>query len=95
MPGTQRTVVLALALALFDAGCSGIAPATAPVPVVVRQRTTAEPSPTFPPPHEGHPLCIHYDVVPVSLFIDDFYDSLGHHYHGWKPPAGPPFYVRC
>lgn len=95
MRSTRRSAVLALVLAFFDLGCSGIAPATAPVPVMAKQRTTAQASPTIVPPHDGHPLCIHYDVIPVSMFIDDFYDSLGHHYHGWKPPAGPPFYIRC
>ena len=45
--------------------------------------------------HGGDPLCIHHDVYPVSRFIDDYYDGIGQHYHGWKPPAGPPFYVQC
>lgn len=47
------------------------------------------------PAHGGHALCIHYDVLPVTFFVDDYYDPMGNHYHGWLPPAGPPFYVQC
>ncbi|MEO8541593.1 MAG: hypothetical protein ABI577_17760 [bacterium] len=45
--------------------------------------------------HGGDPLCIHHDVYPVARFVDDYTDGIGQHYHGWRPPAGPPFYVQC
>jgi len=47
------------------------------------------------PAHPGDALCIHYDVLPVTYFVDDYYDPMGNHYHGWLLPAGPPFYVQC
>ncbi len=47
------------------------------------------------PAHPGHELCIHYELLPVTYFSDDYFDPLGNHYHGWRPPAGPPFYVQC
>lgn len=47
------------------------------------------------PAHPGHELCIHYDLLPVTYFVDDYFDPLSNHYHGWRPPAGPPFYVQC
>lgn len=43
----------------------------------------------------GDALCIHQDVYPVAKFVDSYYDGIGQHYHGWRPPAGPPFYVQC
>lgn len=46
-------------------------------------------------PQDGHALCIHQDVFPVARFVDNYYDGVGQHYHGWRPPAGPPFYVQC
>jgi hypothetical protein len=48
-----------------------------------------------PEHHRGHVLCIHRDILPVSRFHHDYTDSLGNHYHGFLPPAGPPFYVQC
>ena len=47
------------------------------------------------PAHGGDALCIHYDVFPVTMFYEEYLDGLGHRYHGWQPPAGPPFYVSC
>lgn len=44
---------------------------------------------------EDPALCIHEDVFPVARFIDNYRDGIGQHYHGWRPPAGPPFYVQC
>jgi hypothetical protein len=45
--------------------------------------------------HSGHTLCIHRNVPPVSVFYHHYTDPMGSHYHGWLPPAGPPFYVQC
>ncbi|GAB4326765.1 MAG: hypothetical protein Kow0010_10050 [Dehalococcoidia bacterium] len=44
-------------------------------------------------PDEG--LCGTAHLWPVAFFYDDFIDSIGSHYHGWEPPAGPPFYACC
>jgi hypothetical protein len=69
-------------------------PVSEPPPLAgVAQAPARPPEPA--PAHPGHPLCIHYDVAPVSYFIDDYYDPVGNHYHGWLPPAGPPFYIQC
>ena len=45
--------------------------------------------------HDGHVLCVDYDIYPVARFKEHYTDSFGNHYHGWIPPVGPPFYVEC
>lgn len=45
--------------------------------------------------HEQGGLCSTSHILPVAFFYDDFVDSIGSHYHGWEPPAGPPFYACC
>lgn len=81
-------------------GACSVSGTGATVTTVERTSTSTDAVPdagpaVIDPQHSGHPLCIHTDVPHAARFIDDYTDSLGSHYHGWQPPAGPPFYVEC
>jgi hypothetical protein len=47
------------------------------------------------PGHKGFGTCGTTSILPVARFHSIHTDPLGTHYHGWIPPAGPPFFVEC
>jgi hypothetical protein len=40
-------------------------------------------------------LCGTQNIIPTALFLGEYTDRVGHHYHGWLPPAGPPHFELC
>jgi hypothetical protein len=86
--------ILNLVAALFATALFAIRTASGPEPAI---HLPPQPSiaATYDARHQGHPLCMHHDVAPVAGYFHHYTDSLGGHYHGWLPPAGPPFYVQC
>jgi hypothetical protein len=40
-------------------------------------------------------FCGHNDFGHVAVFHDHYNASDGAHYHGWQPPAGPVYWVKC
>jgi hypothetical protein len=45
--------------------------------------------------HEAFGLCATANILPVARFHSQYTDPIGNHYHGWIPPAGPPYFVEC
>ena len=91
---------LCLALTLVTAvGCGSVIPLPVPAtPMAVDPKLAPRPG---PPPsevvevEEAVGFCSHGDFGRVAMFHGHYNASDAAHYHGWQPPMGEVYWVRC
>ena len=98
----MRRLAVALCLsATFAAtvGCGAAIPLPVPsTPAAVDSKLAPR---LDPPPSEVAEVdvlpgfCGHSDFGHVAVFQDHYDASDGAHYHGWIPPAGEVYWVKC
>lgn len=97
----MRRIALALCIALFTAGAVGCGSAIPlPVPATPTAAWPGSPPLLRPPPEvvdipESPGICSHAELGAMATFHGHYNASDSAHYHGWRPPVGKVFWVRC
>ncbi|MGE0598159.1 MAG: hypothetical protein AB7J35_13500 [Dehalococcoidia bacterium] len=92
--------LLAGVAVLSAAGCGGVIPLPVPeTPAAAGAVPSPRPGPPPPPVTAEVPgtygFCGHEDFARVATFAGHYSASDGGHYHGWLPPAGEVYWVKC